>query len=102
MSKDLSSGSSRSNIIYSGNSQNPLHGSDPITAFDRVWQQGRYDGFSHGTKGQETTPFLDALVDQLGQYGNHRARPNVAEGGAGAGYHSATLAQNGFNEFHKV
>jgi len=61
--------------------------------FDEVWRHGKYDGFSHGTGGQTTTPFLEALLKKLN--GRLTRLPHVIEGGAGSGDHSLTIVRRG-------
>ena len=62
--------------------------------FAKVWQQGKYKGFSSGTENQRTTPLLDALVERLTPLNGTKS--HIVEGGAGSGDHSITLARNGF------
>ncbi|PIN76889.1 hypothetical protein COV17_00580 [Candidatus Woesearchaeota archaeon CG10_big_fil_rev_8_21_14_0_10_36_11] len=61
--------------------------------FDIVWKKGKYDGFSSGTNGEVTTPFLELLLGTLQTYSARL--PHVIEGGAGSGNHSFTLARRG-------
>ncbi len=60
--------------------------------FAAVWRNGLYGGFSRGTDGQNTTPFLEMLIKRLE---NEFTLPHVVEGGSGSGDHAITLAQRG-------
>ena len=66
---------------------------DEAKRFDAVWKNGKYDGFSSGTDGQESTPLLEAMLKRL--HDSPEIWPHVIEGGAGSGDHSFTLARNG-------
>jgi len=59
--------------------------------FGTLWAGGAY-AFSHGTEGQNSTPFLEAVIDQMRLMRDGKSL-KVIEGGAGAGYHSIRLAQ---------
>ncbi len=79
--------------------------------FNNIWSFGKYAGFSDGTNGQNTTIFLEALIDRLEELNGSQRNlrnlrdsrdsmdsllPHVIEGGAGSGNHSLALASRGY------
>jgi len=62
--------------------------------FDHVWQHGTYSGFSHNTRGESSTPFLEAFVEQVKALAVKAAR--IVELGAGSCDHAIRCAREGF------
>jgi hypothetical protein len=62
--------------------------------FDHVWQRGTYSGFSHDTRGQSSTPFLEAFLREVKAL--EVEEPRIVELGAGSCDHAIRCAQEGF------
>ncbi|BBH53109.1 class I SAM-dependent methyltransferase [Fluviispira sanaruensis] len=62
---------------------------------EEVWSKDVYKGFSLGTLGAQTTPFLSAFIKHVKDINNNQAK--LIEFGAGSGEHSITLAKEGFS-----
>jgi hypothetical protein len=62
--------------------------------FDDVWERGTYSGFSRHTRGETSTPFLEAFLQALKEL---KSTPrNVLELGAGSCDHALRCAREGF------
>jgi trans-aconitate methyltransferase len=70
------------------------HGNETAELFDDVWRSGTYSGFSHNTRGESSTPFLDSFLREVRAL---RARaPKIVELGAGSCDHALRCAREGF------
>jgi hypothetical protein len=68
-------------------------GNETAELFDDVWRSGTYSGFSHDTRGESSTPFLDAFVREVKAL---KARaPRIVELGAGSCDHALRCAREG-------
>jgi hypothetical protein len=70
------------------------HGNETAELFDDVWRRGTYSGFSQNTRGESSTPFLDAFLREVTALG--MKAPRVVELGAGSCDHALRCAQEGF------
>jgi hypothetical protein len=62
--------------------------------FDHVWQRGTYSGFSHNTRGESSTPFLEAFLKKMKAL--DVKTPRIVELGAGSCDHAIRCAREGF------
>jgi hypothetical protein len=62
--------------------------------FDHVWQRGTYSGFSHNTRGESSTPFLEAFLQKMKAL--DVKAPRIVELGAGSCDHAIRCAREGF------
>ncbi|OIO65255.1 hypothetical protein COY28_04900 [Candidatus Woesearchaeota archaeon CG_4_10_14_0_2_um_filter_57_5] len=72
---------------------------DAAAGFQQAYRGNLYDGFSHGTPGQWTTPFLEATL-AVHQEQFQGSSVGTLEGGAGRGYHSVTIVRNTHGGHH--
>jgi len=63
--------------------------------FDHVWQRGTYSGFSHKTRGESSTPFLEAFLREVKTL--EVKTPRIVELGAGSCDHAIRCALEGFH-----
>jgi hypothetical protein len=70
------------------------HGNETAELFDDVWRRGEYSGFSQNTRGESSTPFLDAFLDQVKALS--AKAPRLVELGAGSCDHALRCALEGF------
>jgi hypothetical protein len=68
--------------------------SETAELFDDVWRRGTYSGFSHDTRGESSTPFLDSFLRAVIALG--AKAPRVVELGAGSCDHALRCALEGF------
>jgi hypothetical protein len=71
------------------------HGNETAELYADVWRRGTYSGFSHETRGESSTPFLDAFVHEVRALGARA--PSVVELGAGSCDHALRCALEGFS-----
>jgi hypothetical protein len=67
---------------------------DTAELFDHVWQRGTYSGFSHNTRGESSTPFLEAFLREMKTL--EVKTPRIVELGAGSCDHAIRCALEGF------
>ncbi len=70
------------------------HEHETAELFDDVWRRGTYSGFSRNTRGESSTPFLEAFVREVKAL--RRKAPKVVELGAGSCDHAMRCAREGF------
>jgi hypothetical protein len=70
------------------------HEHDTAELFDSVWRRNTYSGFSHNTRGESSTPFLEAFVREVKAL--EVKAPRIVELGAGSCDHAMRFALEGF------
>lgn len=71
------------------------HENETAELYERVWQRGTYSGFSHDTRGESSTPFLEAFLREVKALPAKTAR--VVELGAGSCDHAMRFAREGLS-----
>jgi trans-aconitate methyltransferase len=71
------------------------HSNETAELYAGVWQRGLYSGFSRNTRGESSTPFLDAFVHEVSELITDV--PRVVELGAGSCHHALRLALAGLH-----
>lgn len=61
--------------------------------YEDVWRRGTYAGFSHNTRGESTTPFLEAFLREVKSL--EVKTPRIVELGAGSCDHAFRFAREG-------
>jgi hypothetical protein len=69
-------------------------GNETAELYDDVWRRGLYSGFSRHTRGETSTPFLDAFVRAVAE--SKAEDPRIVELGAGSCDHALRCALSGF------
>lgn len=69
------------------------HENETAELYQRVWQRGTYSGFSRDTRGESSTPFLEAFLREVKAVGAKTAR--IVELGAGSCDHAMRFAREG-------
>jgi hypothetical protein len=69
------------------------HSNETAELYDGVWRRGTYSGFSHNTRGQSSTPFLEAFLEAVQELGTRE--PRIVELGAGSCDHALQCALSG-------
>jgi hypothetical protein len=74
------------------------HENEAAELFDHVWRRDTYSGFSRNTRGQSSTPFLDAFLQEMNAMRSAPGArpPRVVELGAGSCDHALRCALEGF------
>jgi hypothetical protein len=70
------------------------HTNETAELFDDVWRRDTYSGFSRNTRGESSTPFLDAFLGAVTELGAEV--PRLVELGAGSCDHALRCALSGF------
>jgi hypothetical protein len=71
------------------------HEHDAAELFDSVWRRNTYSGFSHNTRGESSTPFLEAFLREVKAL--EVEAPRIVELGAGSCDHAMRCAHEGFH-----
>lgn len=69
------------------------HENETAQLYEDVWRRGTYSGFSHNTRGESTTPFLEAFLREVKTL--EVKSPSVVELGAGSCDHAMRCAREG-------
>jgi hypothetical protein len=70
------------------------HEHETAQLFDSVWRRNTYSGFSHNTRGESSTPFLEAFLRAVKAL--EVKAPRIVELGAGSCDHAIRFALEGF------